>query len=105
MVFREEGAVSSQTHPAPPTACAGVFMRKSRLSSEFQLTTRPQVRDHYRDDMERKGGKLKDIDEMFVKQFLKNGNVTTPTESVLISTNEFRALTNSLRENRWSHWK
>ena len=75
-------------------------MKKSLPSSRFELTTSLKVRRRYRNDMDRKGGPLRDIDEMFVKQFLKNGNVTTPTESVLISTNEFRALTDSLRENR-----
>ena len=42
----------------------------------------------------------KDIDEEFLNQFLKNGNVSAPTESLLIPTSELRRLTDSLRHNK-----
>ena len=43
---------------------------------------------------------IRDLNEDFVKQFLLNGNVTAPTEALLIQTESLRKLTENIKSNK-----
>ena len=43
---------------------------------------------------------IRDLNEDFVKQFLLNGNLTAPTEALLIQTESLRKLTENIKSNK-----
>ena len=45
-------------------------------------------------------GEIKGVDEDFVKQFLLNGSVVVPTESLLIQTDSLKKLTEKIQSNK-----
>ena len=43
---------------------------------------------------------MKDLNEDFVNQFLLNGSVTVPTESLIIQTDSVKKLTEKIQSNK-----